>query len=137
MSMGVLTDQKRQLQVGKMFEQAFVPTRRTLRTRRIVPSIYSGAGITKTHRDNCNFRVIKENCAVQIQPVTQAVATCIIPRYPALMDFAPRCLTNDQKPGSTRQLHNGAGAERKFCLTDSTSPHIAQSTLQRHSKHFP
>ena len=72
------------------------------------------------------FRFIEEGRTIQPQPVTQAIAACIIPRYPAPMDLAPWRLTDDQKPSGARQLHNGAGTERQFCLTDPTSPNVAQ-----------
>ena len=54
-SMRVLTDQKCELQVRKMLEQAFVPARRTLGTRWIITAILSSPGITKSHRKNRNL----------------------------------------------------------------------------------
>jgi len=135
-SVSVLTDQERQLQVGKMLKQAFMPMRRTLGTRRVVASIFSSAWITETDREDRNSRGIIEGCAIQPQPVAQAVATRIIPRYPTLMDLAPWRLTDDQKPSGVRQLYNRSGTERQFCLTDPTGPNFAQQTFQRHQKPF-
>jgi len=134
MPLSVLTDQECQLQVGKMLEQAFVPMRRAPGTRRIIASVFSDARITKSHGEDRNSRRIEEGRAIQIQPVTQAVAACIIPGYPALMDFAPGRLTDDHKPSGVRQLHNWPRAERQFCLTDPTSANFAQYTFQRHSE---
>src|SRR5665213_967187 len=132
--MRVLTDQKRQLQVRKMLEQAFVPARRALRTGWIVTSVLSGARITKSHGKDRNLCVIEEGRTIHPQPVTQTIAACIIPRYSAPVDLAPWRLTNDQKPGCARQLHNGSGTQRQFCLTDPTSTNVAQYAFQRHSK---
>src|SRR6185312_1697880 len=135
-SVSVLTDQERQLQLGKMLKQAFMPMRRTLGTRRVVASIFSSAWITETDREDRNSRGIIEGCAIQPQPVPQAIAARIIPGYPILMDLAPWRLTDDQKPSGVRQLYNGSGTERQFCLTDPTGPNFAQQTFQRHQKPF-
>jgi hypothetical protein len=134
MSVCVLTDQKRQPRVRKMLEQAFVPARRTLGTGWVVTAILSSAGVTKSHGKNRNLRFIEEGRTIQPQPVTQAIAACIIPRYAAPMDFAPGGLTDDQKPSGARQLHNGSWTERQFCLTDPTSANVAQYAFQRHSE---
>jgi hypothetical protein len=126
MSMGVLTDQERQLQVGKVLDQAFVPKRCTFGARRLIATAFSGPGITKTHGQDCNSRCIVEDRAVQLQPVTQAIAACIIPRYATLMDFAPRRLADDQKPSGARYLQNGSWTERQIGLTDPASTNFAQ-----------
>jgi hypothetical protein len=42
------------------------------------------------------------------------------------MNFAPWCLTDDQKPSGARQLHNWSGTERQFCLADPTGANFAQ-----------
>jgi len=131
--MRVSTDQKRQLQVRKMLEQALVPARRALRTGRIVTAVPSGAGIAKSHRKNSNPRFIEEGQAIQPQPITQAVAACIIPRYAASVDLTPWRLADDQKPGCARQLYNWSGTERQFHLADATSANIAQYAFERHS----
>jgi hypothetical protein len=111
-----------------MPEQAFVPARRALWKGRIVTSVLSAPG-----RD---LRFIEEGRPIQPQPVMQAIAACIIPRYPASMDLAPWRLTDDQKSDGARQLHNGSRTERQFCLTDPTSANFAQQTFQRHQKDF-
>jgi hypothetical protein len=125
MSMGVLTDQERQLQVGKVLDQAFVPKRCTFGARRLIASAFSGPGITKSHGQDCNSCRIVEDRAVQLQPVTQAIAACIIPRYAGLMNFAPGRLADDQKPSSARHLQNGSGPERQIGLTDLASTDFA------------
>jgi hypothetical protein len=112
--MRVLTNQKRQPQVRKMLEQAFVPARRALWTGRIVTATLSRARLTKPHGKDRNLRFIEEGRAIQPQPVTQAIAAYIIPRYSAPVDLAPWRLTNDQKPGCARQLHNGSGTKRQL-----------------------
>ena len=109
-----------------MLEQAFVPARRALRTGWIVTAILSGAGVTKSHGKDCNHRFIEEGRSIQLQPVTQAIAARIIPRYAAQMDLAPRRLTDDQEPSGARQLHNGPGTDWQFCLTDPTSTNFTQ-----------
>jgi hypothetical protein len=119
--MRVLTDQECELQVRNMLEQAFVPARRTLGTRRIITAILSSPGITKSHGKNRDLSFIEEGRTIQLQPVTEAIAARIIPRYTAPMDLAPWRLTNDQKPGCARQLHHGARTERQFRLADVTS----------------
>lgn len=134
--MRVLTDQKRQLQVRKMLEQAFVPARRTLGTRWVITAILASPGITKSHGKNRDLSFIVEGRTIQLQPVAQAIAACIIPRYPTLMDLAPWRLTDDQKSSGVRQLYNGPRTERQFCLADPTSPNFAQQTFQRHRKAF-
>lgn len=125
-SVSVLTDQERQLQIGKMLKQALVPTRCTLGTRRVVASILPSARITKPDREDRHSRIIVERHAIQIQPVAQAIAACIIPRYPTLMNLAPWRLTDDQKSSGLRQLYNGPRTERQFCLADPTGPNFAQ-----------
>src|SRR4029078_11004243 len=62
-------------------------------------------------------------------------ATRIIPGYATAMDFAPRSLADDQNPCSAPHLNNRAGTERQFCLTDPTSAHPPQYTIQRHFVH--
>jgi hypothetical protein len=52
------------------------------------------------------------------------------------MNLAPWRLTDDQKPSGVRQLYNGSGTERQFCLTDPTGPNFAQQTFQRHQGAF-
>jgi len=126
----VLTDQERQLEVRKVLEQALVPMRRALGTRWLICSVVSDAWITKSHGKDCNSRFIVEDRAVQLQPVPETIAARITPRYPALMDFAPRRLTNDQKPGGSRQLHNGSRTERQIGLADPTRSNFAQYTCQ-------
>jgi hypothetical protein len=130
--MRVLTDQKCELQVQKMLEQAFVPARRTLGTRWIITATLSSPGITKSHGKNRDLSFIEEGRTIQPQPVTQAVAACVIPRYTAPMDLATWRLTDDQQPSGARQLHHGARTERQFCLTDPTSTNVAQYAFQRH-----
>lgn len=119
-----------------MLKQAFMPMRRTLGTRWVVASILSGAWITKSDREDRNSRRIVEGRAIEFQPIAQAIAACIIPRYPTLMDLAPWRLTDDQKPSGVRQLYNGPRTERQLCLADPTSPNFAQQTFQRHQKTF-
>ena len=48
-SVGVLTDQERQLKVGEMLEQAVVPTRCALGARRLIALVLSDPWITKSH----------------------------------------------------------------------------------------
>src|SRR5581483_4077880 len=100
-----------------MLQQALVPKRCTFWSRRIVTSVLSSPRITKSHRKDRDLRFIEENQTIHPQPVTQAIAACIIPRYSAPVDLAPWRLTNDQKPGCARQLHNWSGTERQLCLT--------------------
>ena len=114
-----------------MLEQAFVPARRTLGTRWIITAILSSPRITKSHGKNCDLSFIEEGRTIQPQPVTQAIAACIIPRYTTPMDLAPRRLTDDQQPSGARQLHHGTGTEWQFRLADATGPHFAQQTFQR------
>ncbi len=64
--------------------------------------------------------------AVELHPVTQAIAACIIPRDPTLMDFAPRRLADDQESSGARQLENGSGTKRQIGQTDLTSANFAQ-----------
>ena len=63
-----------------MLEQAFVPARRALE-RRIVTSVLSSPGITKSHGKDCNPRFLQEGRTIHPQPVTQKIAARIIPRY--------------------------------------------------------
>jgi hypothetical protein len=85
-----------------MLQQALVPKRCTLGTGRVIASIFSSAWITKSDRKDRNSRSIVERRAIKLQPVAQAIAACIIPRYPALMDLAPWRLTDDQKSSGVR-----------------------------------
>jgi len=133
MSMGVLTDQERQLEVGKVLQQAFVPERRTFRPRRLIPAAFSRSWITKSDGDNRHLRCIVEDRAVQLQPLAQAVAACVIPRYPTAMDFAPGRLSDDQESSGDRHLENGSGAQRQFALADPTSTNFTQQARQGHS----
>ena len=116
--MRVLTSQERQLQVREMLEQAFVPKRRAFRTGRIITSVLPGARITKSDRKNRHPRRIVEDRALQLEPLAQAIAACVIPRHPTAMDFAPRRLTDDQKVGpcspaaSTGRGPNGSSASQ-------------------------
>jgi len=80
--------------------------------------------------------VVHQSSTIQPQPVAQAIAACIIPRYTTPMDHAPRRLTDDQQPSGARQLRHGTGTERQFRLADATGPHFAQQTFQRHSRAF-
>jgi hypothetical protein len=70
MSLGVLTYQERQLQIGKVREQAFVPKRRTLGARWFIASVLSSPWITKPHGKDRNFRFIVEEGAIQFDPIT-------------------------------------------------------------------
>src|SRR5665213_1994843 len=102
-----------------------MPKRCTFRTRRVVAPIFSSAWITKSDGKDRNSGSIVEGRAIQLQPVAQAVAACIIPRDPTLMDLAPRRLADDQKPSGARQLYNRSRPEWQFRLTDPTGPNIA------------
>jgi hypothetical protein len=126
MSVCVLTDQERQLEIGKVLEQAFVPERRTFRPRRLIPAVFSRSRITKSDGDNRHLRGIVEERAVQLQPLAQAIAACVIPRYPTAMDFAPWRLTDDQESSGDRQLEHGSRAQRQFALADPTSTNFTQ-----------
>ena len=132
--MRVLTDQKRQITVRKMLEQALVPLRRAFRTWWIVTAILPSPWITKSYRKNRNFCVIEEDRTIQPQPITQAIAACVVPRDAAPMDLASRSLTNNQKPRAACQLHDGSRTKRQFSLTYPTRADIAQYPLQRHSQ---
>src|SRR5579864_8912815 len=48
MPLRVLTDQDRELQMGKMLEQSFVPMRSALRARRQIALVFSRSRVTKT-----------------------------------------------------------------------------------------
>src|SRR6185437_14424722 len=103
MSLGILADQERQLAVGKVIEQAFVPKRCALGSRRLVASVLSGAWITKSHGKNRYSFFIVEDRAIQPDPIAQAIATRIVPSNPSLMNLAPRCLADDQQPSGAGQ----------------------------------
>src|SRR6185437_4701990 len=103
MSLGILADQERQLAVGKVIEQAFVPNRCALGSRRFVASILPGAWIAKSHGTNRDSFFIVEDRAIQPDPIAQPVAARIVPSNPSLMNLAPRCLADDQQPSSTGQ----------------------------------
>src|ERR1019366_3559682 len=119
-----------------MLQQSLVPKWCTFWSRRIVTSVNSSPRIAKSHRKDRNLRFIEENRTIHPEPITQAIAACIIPRYTTLMDLSPWRLTDDQQPSGARQLYHGTGTERQFRLADATGPHFAQQTFQRHSKAF-
>src|SRR5450759_4837515 len=117
-----------------MLQQTLVPKWCTFWSRRIVTSVNSSPRIAKSHRKDRNLRFIEENRTIHPEPITQAIAACIIPRYTTPMDLAPWRLTDDQQPSGARQLHHGARTERQFCLTDPTSSNVAQYAFQRHAE---
>ena len=86
---GILADQECQLKVGKLLEQALVPTRCALRARRSITPVHSGARIAKSHGKNRDPRLVIESRAVQPQPVAQSIPAGVVPGYSALMDLAP------------------------------------------------
>ena len=53
-------------------------------------------GVTKANRNDRYFCPVVEHRTVQIHPIPQAIATCIVPRDTRLMDFAAWRLTDDQ-----------------------------------------
>lgn len=109
MTLSVLADQERQLQIWKVRKQAFVPKRCALGARWLVAAIFAGAGIAEPHGKDSNFCFIVETRALKLQPVAQAITAGIIPRYPSLVNFAPRSLTDDQNASAAGQLQNRTG----------------------------
>jgi hypothetical protein len=106
MTLSVLADQERQLQIWKVLKQAFVPKRCALGAGWLVAAIFAGAGIAEPHGKDGNFCFIVEDRALKLQPLAQAITAGIIPRYPSLVDFAPRSLTGDQNASAAGQLQN-------------------------------
>ena len=128
MPLCVLTDQKCQPQVRKMLDQAFMPARRALGTGWVVTAILSSPRITKSHRKNCDLRFIEEDQTIQPQPVTQAIAARIIPRYSGPVDLAPWRLINDQKPGVLANCTTGRGP------SGSSASQIRQARTSRNMR---
>jgi hypothetical protein len=109
MTLSVLADQERQPQIWKVLKQAFVPKRCALGSRRLVAAIFAGAGIAEPDREDGNSCFIVEDRVLKLQPLAQAITAGIIPRYPSLVNFAPRSLTDDQNAGTGGQLQNRTG----------------------------
>ena len=106
MTLSVLADQERQLQIWKVLKQAFVPKRCALGARRLVAAIFAGAGIAEPHGKDGNFCFIVESRALKLQPLAQAITAGIIPRYASRVNFAPRSLTDDQNASAAGQLQH-------------------------------
>ena len=109
MTLSVLADQERQLQIWEVLKQAFVPKRCALGARRLVAAIFAGAGIAEPHGKDGNFCFIVESRALKLQPLAQTITAPITPRYPSLVNFASRSLTDDQNASAAGQLQNGTG----------------------------
>ena len=60
----------------------------TFRTRRLITAVRRRAGVTKTHGQDRDFSLVVEDRAVQIRPIPQEVAACVVPRDTGLMDLA-------------------------------------------------
>jgi hypothetical protein len=102
MTLGVLTDEERHPQIGKVIKQALVPKRCALGARRLVATIFAGARITQSHREDGHSSFVIKDRAIKLQPVAQAITAGIIPRYPRFVNFAPRGLPDDQNPSAAR-----------------------------------
>jgi hypothetical protein len=81
-----------------------VPERSTFWARWIVATRFCGARITKTHRENRDSCFIVESRSIQLEPITQTIAACIIPSDTRLVDLFPRRLADDQQLCSACQL---------------------------------
>src|SRR5688572_2350529 len=103
-SLGVLTHQERELDVGQELEEARVPARSTFRARWPVASRCICARITKAHGQNCESCLIIKSRPIQPEPVAQTVPACIVPGNSRLVDLSSRRLADDQHLCGTRQL---------------------------------
>jgi hypothetical protein len=74
-----MADQKRQLAIRKVVEQAFVPERCAFGSRRLVAAVLSGTRITKSHGEKRDSFFIVEDRAIQLDPIAQAVAARVVP----------------------------------------------------------
>ena len=103
MPLSILTNQQRQLEIGKVSERAFMPKRCTFRARWIVATALGGARVTKSHGDDRNSRFIVENGTIQLHPVAQTIAASITPGNSAVVYLAAGGLTDDQQASGTGQ----------------------------------
>lgn len=104
MLLRILPHQQGQLDLRQHGQQLRQPQPRTFTPRRQVAAA-APAGITVSHWNNCNTRLIMEGCFIYAHPFAQPVSARIVPRYHACMDARPRSLPyyeNRSGRGSTK-----------------------------------
>ncbi len=83
------------LRIRQVIKYAPVPEGSAFRTRRLITAVRRRAGVTKTNGQDRDFSLVVENRAVQIRPIPEAVAACVVPRDTGLMGLAAWRLTDD------------------------------------------
>jgi hypothetical protein len=79
-----------------MIDYTLVPERSAFRTRRLIAAVRRSAGVAKAYREDRNSGFVVKSRTVQIHPIPQAVATCVVPGNPGPMDLAAWRLADDQ-----------------------------------------
>jgi hypothetical protein len=90
-----LTDQQRQLKIRKLVKYAPVPEGSAFWTRRLITAVPGCAGVTKPNGKDGDLSLIVEDRAVQIRPIPQPIAACVVPRDASHMNLAAWRLTDN------------------------------------------
>src|SRR5512146_2338073 len=99
MTLGVLADQERQLQIWQVLQQAFVPKRCALGARRLVAAIVAGAGIAEPHGEDGDFCFIVETRGLEPQPLAQSTYSMLNLAGPLLCTVPGRLRAIATAPG--------------------------------------
>ena len=91
----VLADHEREGNMRQMLQQLLSPSGCTLRPWRKVARL-ACAGVTKTHGNNGNFRLVVEHRSVNAHPLPKAIATRVIKGHARFMNPETGSLPDDQ-----------------------------------------
>jgi hypothetical protein len=134
--LGIVADQQRGLDSGKMSEQTRMPEGRAFSAGRLVAAARFAAGITKTHRQDRHAAFVVESRLVEPHPVAQTIAADIVPRYPGLMGLPSKGLSDDQQPGGASKLRNWPRAKWEGGFAGRAHPDMTQQEFSATSRFF-
>ena len=71
---------------------------------RLVASRPFRTRIAEAYRWNCDSYFILESRSIQLEPIAQTIAACIVPRDTCLVHLSPRRLADDPSGSSDSQI---------------------------------
>src|SRR5581483_9889032 len=129
-SLRILADEQRQLDIGQVGQQAVEPQLGAFLPRSHVAAC-GPPGIAITHGNDCDARSVVKRVLVHSHPVTQAFATRVIPRDAGGMHAQARGVADDEDPSRDVRLKNGTRPKREMALAGTTTTNGGQQLVER------
>src|SRR6476646_11933675 len=130
MTLRILTDEQRQLNLRQLGQQMIEPQRRALTPWRHV-AVVSPAWITIAHRNDGDARLIIKDVRVNAHPGAQALTTRVSPRNAGGVHADAGCLANDEDTSRLTGTQHRTRAERQMRFAGAAAAHGCQQRIER------